>query len=264
MPVKVVLRRMTTSLEKKTLARLTGGLVVSCQAPVDHPFAHPAMIAALCRCAELGGAVGVRVNGTESVRLAKANGNLVVIGIQKVSIGEDRLTNDRPAITPGRREAAALADAGADMIAFEATRELHGDRVAEVVAEIRSEVGMSVMADVSTVEEGHMAFAAGADVVASTLAGHTTAAPLSNGPDLTLVASLASEGVLVAAEGRINSPLDAVAAMQAGALFVVVGRAITDPVGISLDFSRALASTDVQRDKRIGTNKSTLRERDQN
>jgi N-acylglucosamine-6-phosphate 2-epimerase len=185
----------------------------------------------------------VRVNGTEAVRLAKASGGLVVIGIEKVWIGEGRLRNGRPAITPGRREAAALAAAGADMIAFEATQDLHGERVAEAVVEIRSEVGMSVMADVSTIEEGRTAFGAGADVVASTLAGYTRAAAFPSGPDLALVASLAREGVPVAAEGRISSPEYAVAAMQAGALFVVVGRAITDPVGISLDFSRALAST---------------------
>jgi N-acylglucosamine-6-phosphate 2-epimerase len=221
------------------------------------------MIAALCRCAALGGAVGVRVNGAEAVRSAKAHGGLVVIGLEKVSIGEGRLKNGRPAITPGRREAVALAVAGADMIAFEATQDLHGERVAEMVAEIRSEVGVPVMADISTIEEGRTAFAAGADVVASTLAGHTTAAPLSNGPDLALVASLASEGVPVAAEGHIGSPRDAVAALQAGALFVVVGRAITDPVGLSLDFSQALASTRIDRDERPGADVSPQYERDQ-
>ena len=86
------------------------------------------------------------------------------------------------------------------------------------------------MADVSTLAEGMAAYDAGADLVSTTLSGYTADSVLTEEPDLQLVAELAQRGVPTVAEGRICSPQLARLALERGAVFVVVGKAITDPV----------------------------------
>ena len=227
--------------ELGAVARLAGGLVVSCQAPPGHPLRATASIGALCRCAEVGGAVGVRVDGVDQVQIAKASTGLCVIGIEKVYRSGLGLVDGRAAITPRVEDAVALAEAGADMVAVEATVDLHGQRLGEAVRACREATGLPVMADVSTFEEGWVAFQAGADVVATTLSGYSRESVERDGPDYGLIESLAKAGVVVAAEGRIGSPREAAQALRAGARFVVVGRAITDPVGLTADFALALS-----------------------
>jgi putative N-acetylmannosamine-6-phosphate epimerase len=99
------------------------------------------------------------------------------------------------------------------------------------------------MADVSTLEEGIAAAAAGAAWVGTTLSGYTpdTASDDGGGPDFGLVAALAAEipGAVIA-EGRIWTPEEAAEAMRLGAHAVVVGTAITRPVEIVRRFVAAL------------------------
>lgn len=232
--------------ELGAVARLAGGLVVSCQAPPGHPLRSTAIIGALCRCAEVGGAVGVRVDGVDQVQVAKASTGLYVIGIEKVYRSELGLVGGRPAITPRVEDAVALAEAGADMVALEATVDLHGQHLGEAVGACREATGLPVMADVSTFEEGWTAFQAGADVVATTLSGYGRESVQHDGPDYGLIESLTKAGVVVAAEGRIGNPREAAQALRAGARFVVVGRAITDPVGLTTDFALALRDVEGQ------------------
>lgn len=208
------------------LGRLSGGLVVSCQAPPGHPLRSPATIALLARCAELGGAVAVRVNSPADVRAVKDAVALPVIGLHKVP-GPPH----RELITPGFDLAAGLVVAGADVVAVEATPATPGG--VELVERIRAELGVPVMADVSTVDEGVRAWAAGADLVGSTLSGYTPDSPHREEPDLDLVAALAEKGIRVVAEGRLRTPDHVRDAFARGAYAVVVGTAITDPVAIT-------------------------------
>jgi len=93
------------------------------------------------------------------------------------------------------------------------------------------------MADISTVEEALAAAALGADVISTTLSGYTPTSPQSKEPDLALVAELAAcLTVPVVAEGRISTPAQARAALDAGAFAVVVGAAITRPQWITARF----------------------------
>lgn len=222
------------------VARLAGTLVVSCQAPPGHPFAGPQYIAALCRCAEGGGAAGVRVDATEGVTVAREAVSVAVIGLKKAWTSGRRLTNGRPAITPTVEDARSLAAAGADIVAFEATRELHGEELLAHLRAVRSEIDAVLLADVSTLAEGLAAFEAGVDLVGSTLSGYTPDSPSQDGPDLHLVAELAARGVPTVAEGRIREPDEARVALEAGAHFVVVGGAITDPLQRTTRFVEAL------------------------
>ena len=223
------------------LDRLGGHLVVSCQAPPNHPLAAPNMIAALCRCAAEGGAAGVRVNGVEGVRTGLANTELPVIGLYK-EWRKGRLSNGgRPAITPTVKDAVALAGAGAHVVAFEATRELHGDGLGRHIEAVRHAVNVPLLADISTLEEGVLAYRCGADLVGTTLSGYTPDSRKQHGPDLALVAELTKAGVPTVAEGRISSPDEAVAAIRAGASFVVIGAAITDARALTAVFASGIA-----------------------
>jgi N-acylglucosamine-6-phosphate 2-epimerase len=204
------------------VAAIRGGLVVSCPARPGHPLRDPEIIARLAVCAELGGALGLRLNGSEDIYAARHRTGLPIVGIHKVWDGH------RSLITPALEYAYDLRQAGADIIAVDYTAETPGDPSA-LVAAIREQT------DVSTVEEGLAAWQAGADLVGSTLSGYTQAqaGTLPAGPDLELVQALASAGVRVVGEGRYSTPDDVRRAFDAGAWSVVVGTAITDPVQIT-------------------------------
>lgn len=220
------------------LARLRGRLIVSCQAPPDSPLRHPAMIAALAQCAERGGAGGVRIDGPDDVTAVRRAVTVPIIGLYKIP-------HSSPVyITPTFEMARDIARAGADIVAVQATREREdtGTPLADLVGRIHAECGIPVMADVSTRDEGLAAAAAGADLVATTMAGYTPHSRHMAGPDLDLVSDLVNRcPVPVVAEGRITTPEEAAAALRAGAWAVVVGRAITMPDAITARFVRALA-----------------------
>ncbi len=220
-----------------SVARLRGRLIVSCQAPPDSPLHHPAMIAALAQCAERGGAGGVRIDGPDDVAAVRRAVSVPIIGLYKIP-------HSSPVyITPTFEMARDIARAGADIVAVQATREREdtGTPLADLVGRIHAECGIPVMADVSTRDEGLAAATAGADLVATTMAGYTPHSRHMPGPDLDLVHDLVNRcPVPVVAEGRITTPEEAAAALRAGAWAVVVGRAITMPDAITARFVRAL------------------------
>jgi N-acylglucosamine-6-phosphate 2-epimerase len=218
------------------LERLRGGLVVSCQAPPGDPLHGPGVMAAMARAAVLGGAVGIRANGPGDIRAVRRAVAVPVIGLWKEG-GEGVY------ITPTLGHARAVAEAGAQVVALDATGRPRpdGSTLPELVAGLKEAHPCLVMADVATLEEGVAAAAAGADLVATTLAGYTPGSRRLPGPDLELVAELAAHlEVPVVAEGRIGTPEEARAALDAGAWTVVVGGAITRPQLITARFVAAL------------------------
>lgn len=209
---------------ERILGSMRGGLVVSCQAPTGSPLRDPAITAVIARAVLLGGAVGLRVNGPEDVAAVRAVTEVPVIGLHKVEGGP------RPFITPTPDLAAGLVAAGADVVAVDASVQVHGPRL-EGFGRVVAAVDVPVMADVSTLDEGLRAAELGATFIGTTLSGYTPESlPAPDGPDLELVAALAAEGLVVVAEGRIRTPEDVAAAFAAGATTVVVGGAITDPL----------------------------------
>jgi N-acylglucosamine-6-phosphate 2-epimerase len=216
-----------------------GGLIVSCQARADNPLHGPAFMGAMAKAAAEAGAVGIRANGPDDVRAVKAAG-LPVIGINKL------FSNTSPIyITPSRESALAVAEAGADIVALDATaRPREGEAPEFLIAYIRETLGRAVFADVSTLEEGLAAEQMGADFVGTTLSGYTDPdrKPPPE-PDLALVSALAARlSVPVIAEGRYNTPDLARAALDAGAHAVVVGTMITNPREIARAFLRRLSA----------------------
>jgi N-acylglucosamine-6-phosphate 2-epimerase len=213
------------------IGSLRGGLIVSCQPQPDSTFKGPRVMALFARAAEMGGAAGIRANGPADVRAINRATPLPIIGINKI-----RNPRWPVFITPTLRSARPLLAAGADIIAVDATFRGRPANLgaAEFIRLLSRELTIPVMADVATFEEGMAAAEAGASLVATTLAGYTDSRPRSAGPDLELLAQLASHcPVPVICEGRIHSPQDVAAAFSAGAFAVVVGNAITNPTVIT-------------------------------
>jgi N-acylglucosamine-6-phosphate 2-epimerase len=218
-------------------AAARGGLVVSVQAPPGSPLRSPEHMAAMARAAAEGGARAIRAEGAADVRAIKAAVGIPVIGLRK------RELPDSPVyITPELRDAGELVAAGADAIAFDATlRERPGGLdMATFIDRLRTELELPLLADVDSAEAGVAAREAGADAVATTLAGYTGGGLPPEAPDLDLVRRLAADlDCPVLAEGRYSTPEAVAAAFEAGAHAVVVGAAITDPLELTRRFAAA-------------------------
>jgi N-acylglucosamine-6-phosphate 2-epimerase len=218
-----------------TLEAMRGGLIVSVQAPPDSPLASPETMSAIARAAELGGAVGVRAEGPADVRAIKRAVTVPVIGLLKRDLPDSPVR-----ITPSLDDARAVAGAGADVVALDATLRARsgGTTTRDFVAALAAELDVPLLADVDSLEAAVAARAAGADAVATTLSGYTGDGPAPDKPDLELVRRLVGElDCPVLAEGRYSSPDDVEAALDAGAFAVVVGTAITDPVTLTRRFA---------------------------
>jgi N-acetylmannosamine-6-phosphate 2-epimerase/N-acetylmannosamine kinase len=216
------------------IARLERGLIVSCQPVPGGPMDQPAFVVGFALAALSAGAVGLRIEGLGNLRAVRAATDAPIIGLIK------RDLSDTPVrITPYADDAVALARAGADIVAFDATLSSRPEEVGELIAAIHRQ-GCAALADVSTAEEGRAAAALGAGMIASTLSGYTEASPPRETPDLELVSALAAIGRPVIAEGHIRTPADASAVRRAGAYAVCVGSAITRPEHITSWFVAAL------------------------
>jgi N-acylglucosamine-6-phosphate 2-epimerase len=211
------------------LTALQGGLVVSCQSPEGSPLRRPAITALLAEAALLGGAVGLRLEGPADIAAVRAKVDVPIIGLYKV------MGPRRNIITPSLEHARALVEAGADIIAIDATAEVRG-RDFGILTAVATELGVPVMADVSTLEEGLLAVEHGVAIVGTTLSGYTPDSLQRSEPDIDLVAALAARGVTVFAEGRYRTPEHVAEAFAAGARAVVVGGAITDPLSTTQRF----------------------------
>jgi N-acylglucosamine-6-phosphate 2-epimerase len=208
----------------EALERMRGGLVVSVQAAAGSPLAAPEHLAAIARTVEAGGAVGIRTEGVEAIRAIRAAVEVPIIGLVK-----RRMPGTDVYITPEIADALAVAEAGADLVAVDATDRARagGMSGADFVAAAAAQLPEKIVADVDDVDAGRAAAEAGAAAVATTLSGYT--GEDADGPDLPLVVELGQLDVPVFAEGRYSTREEVWAAYGAGAFAVVVGTAITDP-----------------------------------
>lgn len=220
---------------ESVLESIRGGLIVSCQTPPGHPLRLVEAVPALAECAFVGRANGLRIDGVADVRAVRRRVPLPIIGIRK-----EFRDGGRPLITPSYRDCEELVQAGADIVAVEATEEgaLSSDEFKSLTADVHAELQVPVMADVSTLAEGLVAWRNGADLIGTTLAGYTArSASTKDGPDLRLLADLVAADVRVVLEGRVHTPGDVAAGFERGAWAVVVGKAITDPLATTERFA---------------------------
>jgi N-acylglucosamine-6-phosphate 2-epimerase len=137
-------------------------------------------------------------------------------------------------ITPQFQDAAAIAAAGADIIAIDATlrQRPNGETVASLIEQIHQNLGKPVMADVDTLAAAIAAANAGADLIGTTLYGYTAETRHLSPPGFDLLSQMMSDATLglqvpLICEGGIASPQMAQQAIALGADAVVVGTAIT-------------------------------------
>jgi N-acylglucosamine-6-phosphate 2-epimerase len=204
------------------LERLRGGLVVSCQPVRGGPMDRPDIVAAMAQAAIAGGAAGVRVEGLADLRAVRAALDAPIIALVK---RDDPTTAVK--ITPRVADAAALLEAGADIVAYDATARPRADAREAVLASILTGGGLA-MADCATLDDARAALAGGAHILGTTLSGYADAPPPADGaPDLALVGAVSALGAFTMAEGRYDTPALAAAALRAGADAVTVGTALT-------------------------------------
>jgi len=195
-----------------------------------------AVVAAMGLAAEHGGAAGLRIESVASVSRLSTVTRLPIIGIVKRD-----LSGSRVRITPMLEDVDALAAAGAQIIAYDATQRERPVSTAQIVARVR-ELGALAMADCATIEDGKQALAEGAHILGTTLSGYANGdLPEHAPPDLDLVRELAAMDAFVIAEGRFRTPNEAAQAIAYGADSVVVGSAITRIEHITSWFSEAIA-----------------------
>lgn len=217
------------------LQHLRGQLIVSCQPVPGGPMDRPEIVAAFALAALDGGAAGLRIEGIANVRAVRKVTDAPVIGLVKRD-----LTDSPVRITPFLQDVRDLVAAGADVVAVDATRRQRPEPVAALLAEARV-LGALTMADCADLDDARAAQALGADLLGSTMAGYT-GGTVPDAPDLDLVRDMAVLGGFVVAEGRYHTPVQAAAAMRAGASAVVAGSAITRTEHVTSWFVQAISA----------------------
>lgn len=223
------------------------GLIVSAQALEGNPFRNSEALALMAEAAALGGAVAIRANGVEDIAAMRRRISIPIIGIDK-----RRDSNGRMVITPDFEGAKKIFEAGANIIALDAT--FYPSSISEdrhtLIKRIHEELGALVMADISTLDEAIHAAEMGADAVSTTLAGYVPGALYAKDelyvPDFTLLSEIAAAKLpcKVVAEGRVWGGEDLKEAFHIGADAVVIGKAITNPMAITRYYTSFVPSKD--------------------
>jgi N-acylglucosamine-6-phosphate 2-epimerase len=212
-------------LNGAALDRLRNGLIVSCQAAPGSPLANRGLMSYMAEAAEAGGAVAIRAEGLRDISEIKKAVSIPIIGLVKL-----KSENTPVVITPLLEHVYQLMEAGADLIAVDATlrKRVDGTLGNDFVAQAKA-VGAKILADIDDLESAIAAEKSGAIAVLTTLSGYTKG-QVPELPDLDLIKSCSTHcAVPVIAEGRFNAPELVSQAFDAGAWSVCVGSAITDP-----------------------------------
>jgi N-acylglucosamine-6-phosphate 2-epimerase len=205
-------------------------IIVSSQAMPDEPFYDENSMIAMMKSVVNGGAGALRVAGARDVRNAKKLFDIPVIGITK----PDKLPDNWKEvvyITPTIEDVRKLAEAGADIIAFDGTsRPRPNCTLKDIINEIKS-LNKLAMADISTLEEGLNCAESGADIISTTLSGYTKESETNDtSPDFELLKQLVEKtDIPVILEGRIWEKADVEKAFKLKAHSVVIGSVITRP-----------------------------------
>jgi N-acylglucosamine-6-phosphate 2-epimerase len=217
------------------LDQLRGGLIVSCQPVAGGPLDRPEIVAAFALAAAAGGARGLRIEGLANLRAVRAATSLPIIGLVKKTDPASPVI-----ITPTAADVRDLAAAGADIVAFDATRRSGRPETVEALAAAAHGAGRLAMADLATLADAEAAVAAGVEILGTTLSGYT-GGPVPEAPDVGLVRACAALPRPVYAEGRYRTFDEVRAARAAGAAAVVIGSAITRPEHVTGWYAAVMA-----------------------
>lgn len=215
-------------------------LIASVQASPGSPLADPDFLVPLAQASMAEGVLALRLEGTPSIeRIRAACGAPPTIGLIKKEYSDSPVY-----ITPTLHEVRALLESGCEVIALDGTaRNRPAEPLAELIAAIHAG-GALAMADCDSLESMAHAKSCGADLLGTTLHGYT-GTPAAPGPALEFLRAAVREfGDIVIAEGRYAEPAQAQAARQIGALAVVIGGALNDPIKQTRAFAHAARRED--------------------
>lgn len=218
---------------------LQGQTVVSIQPVAGSPLENTAFIAAMAQAAEQAGAKALRIEGVENVEAVSQVVNVPIIGIVKRDLIDSPIR-----ITPFVCDVDSLANAGATIIAFDATNRPRPES-REIIADAIRHSGCFSMADCSNFEDGEWAHSQGIDIIGTTLSGYV-GGDIPDEPDLLLVKRFSEAGFFTMAEGRYNTPELAAKAIAHGAVAVTVGSALTRLEVVTQWFNNATQAAGVR------------------
>lgn len=228
--------------KKELFDLMKGSIIVSCQAVEGEPLYDPkrSLMPYMARAAKLAGAKMIRTSSVRDIVGIKQETGLPVIGLIK-----REYPGYAGRITVTMREVEECVEARSDIVSIDCTDTVRGDGLTapEFVKKVKDKYpSIIIMADCATVEEAVAAYAAGADLVGSTMNGYTAAtADCQDGPNFELVRQMVEAlPCPVIAEGRVHTPEQAKRMLELGAWSVVVGGAITRPLEIAQRFFAAI------------------------
>ena len=221
--------------------RIRGQMIISCQAVPGEPLyvEEKSIMYLMARAAKMAGSPAIRTSSIRDVIAIKEETGLPVIGLVKI-----QYPGYEGYITPTMKEVDELVEAGSDVVALDCILRRRGDgtSVNDFIRDIREKYpDIILMADISNYEEGVNAWKCGVDIVGTTMSGYTDYTPKLDGPDYELMRRLAADlDIPVIGEGKIHTPVQAVAALDTGVWSIVVGGAITRPLEIAGRFMKAI------------------------
>ena len=226
---------------KKSVERLMGGLIVSCQAYEDTPSYGTGYMQMFARCALRGGAVGIRACWKDNIAAIRELGDFPIIGLNKEFEGNGEPDTSVPQvfITPSYASAKEAILAGADVIALDASDyPFRGfDELCGILERIRQDFPeVAIMADLIHGKDGiRLAETGLVDILSTTLSGLDPDRPK---PDYEMIRELKEKTSLpVNAEGGIWEVGQYEKCLEAGADMVTIGTAITRPHLITARFA---------------------------
>lgn len=225
------------------LNKIKNKIIVSSQAQKNEPLYNEiAMNALIETIVVLGKTDCLRLAGARDVKNTKEKfgDSVVVIGITKpdiIPVDYKELVY----ITPNIEDANSLIEAGADIIAFDATKRERKTSVLELINFIHSKNKMA-MADIAEFNEAKEAYELGADIISTTLSGYTkNTENTPDTPDFNLLQKCAKElKCPIILEGKTKDYKDVKHAFELGAYAVVIGSMVTRPHKIIEEFKKGL------------------------
>lgn len=224
----------------EVLAKIKGGLIVSCQALETEPLYSSYIMGRMAFAAKEGGAVGIRANTVADIVEIRNTVDLPVIGIIKAVYGDCQVY-----ITPTEKEVDALVKTGVEIIAIDATDRERPDGVSLDVffKKVREKYPDQLfMADCSCFEDCRHAAEIGFDLIGTTLCGYTEKTKGTAIPSYSLLKKITTElNVPVIAEGGVWERDQLKKVYEYKVHSAVVGTAITRPRDITRRFVDAIS-----------------------
>lgn len=225
------------------LQNLKNKIIVSVQAMPNEPLWQEDALCAMIKSVVMGGASALRLAGHRDIKNAKKlYPNIPIIGITKPDVIPKNY-KEVVYITPTIKDAKSVIEAGADIVALDATKRVreNNENLKDILDFIK-ENKRYAMADIATFEEGKCAIELGFDIVSTTLSGYTKETENNpDEPDFELCKKLSKiTDIPIILEGKIWTPDDVKKAFENGAYSVVIGSAITRPQLITKRFIGAL------------------------